>query len=71
MKVINQTNGGHFRQTKWSFQAIELAICSEGSLSKASGQNKYLRRMNGWMRELNIAFDQIRPNRVAGTTVMR
>ena len=27
--------------------------------------------MGGWMRDFNIAFAQVRPNRQAGTTVMR
>ena len=26
---------------------------------------------DGWMREFNVTFAQVRPNRQAGTTVMR
>ena len=27
--------------------------------------------MDGWMREFNVTFAEVRPNRQAGTTVMR
>ena len=27
--------------------------------------------MDGWMREFNVTFAQVRPNRQAGTMVMR
>ena len=28
-------------------------------------------KMDGWMREFNVTFAKVRPNRQAGTTVMR
>ena len=27
--------------------------------------------MDGWMREFNVTFASVRPNRKAGTTIMR
>ena len=29
------------------------------------------RQMDGWMREFNVTFAKVRPNRQAGTMVMR
>ena len=41
-----------------------------GGATSSSFAESFVPRMDGWMRELNVTFAQVRPNRRAGTTVM-